>query len=139
MTSNFFKRMFASNMKEAKSQEIELKEVELETIKNLISFMYKDKIDNAKITLDLLAAADMYQVQRLRSICSQTLSKSINLVNVSGIWHTVYLHNVKSLVEAATIFMVKNWCTLSKKDEVRELCLKYPALLFTISTLLAER
>jgi len=140
MSSNFFKAMFTTNMKESKSQKIELKnvEVDLETVENMISFMYENRIDDVKITADLLAIADMYEVLRLRNICSEKLQRALNDENVAKIWHTAYLHNVEELAHAATIFMVKRWKALSKDDAVRELCEKYPKLLFTISTLLAD-
>merc|ERR1712126_417922 len=64
MTSKFFERMFASNMKNSNCPEIELKEVDLETMTSVISFMYQDEIDDKRINVDLLAAADMYQLLR---------------------------------------------------------------------------
>merc|ERR1719367_1811023 len=78
ISSKFFERMFLSDMKESRSSEIELKEVDLHTIKSVISFMYKDKIENHEINVEVLAAAHMYQVMRLMNICSIRLAKSIN-------------------------------------------------------------
>jgi len=140
MSSNFFKKMFTTNMKESKSQEIELKDVEvnLETIENMINFMYGHRIDDVKITTDLLAVADMYDVFRLRNLCSEKLKRTLDDENVAEIWFSAYTHNIEELTHAATIFMVKRWKVLSNDGGVRELCQKYPNLLFTISTLLAE-
>merc|ERR1712060_546685 len=55
ISSRFFERMFASNMKESKSKEIVLKDVNLDTIRNMISFMYHDRIEEDKINVDLLS------------------------------------------------------------------------------------
>jgi len=138
MTSTFFERMFLSDMKESRSPEIELKGVDIDTIKSVISFMYKDKIDDHKITVEVLAAADMYQVRRLKDICCTRLAKTINCANVSKIWNSAYLHDAKDLAHAALIYMLKKWKRLTKQDDIRELCSEYPKLVLTISTLMAE-
>merc|ERR1712156_448164 len=114
MHSDFFKAMFKSEMKEAKSDEIEIKNVELEVIKNVIFFMYTGKIDYEKINISLLIAADMYAVMDLRSICIEILSKTINSINVEETWQAGILLNIEDLVDATTVFMVKNWAKLSK-------------------------
>jgi len=136
--SKVFERMFASNMKESKSQEIELKEVDLETITSLISFIYQDKIEDEKITPDLLATADRFEVLRLKNICSFKLAKVIDKNNVAQIWHCAYLHNEENLAYLSVMYMVKRWKKLSDQTEIIELCTKYPDLLYTISILLAE-
>merc|ERR1719273_861463 len=134
LTSRFFKRMFTSGMKEATSKEVVLEEIDLTTTKSLLNFMYKDKVADDEITVKLLAAADMYEVMRLRSICSESLSKKINLETVGEIWLTAYLHNVENLADYATQFMAKNWKILSKNEDIKELGQKYPHLVFKVST-----
>merc|ERR1712150_360252 len=139
MTSKFFRRMFVSNMKESKAQEIELKEVNLKTAKSMISFMYTSKVDAEEITVELLAASDMYELLHLKSVCGQKLSESINVQNVSEIWEAAYRHNAEDLAHNALIFMVNNWETLVDEDDIRALCQKHPDLLYAISSLVIKR
>lgn len=74
----------------------------------------------------------------LRSFCVQELSRSVTFDNVKELWQAgIFLDN-DLLVNIATVFMAKNWKMLSKEDDVRELCKKYPDLLFTISTIQAD-
>merc|ERR1719167_29099 len=138
MTSKYFERMFASNMKESKSMEIELKEVDLETVTSLISFLYQGIIEDEKINVDLFAAAEMYEVLRLKSICKTKLAENMNMKNVAKIWHIVNLHNEDDLAHLAIIYMMKRWRNLSKQPDIEELCRKYPHLAWTISKLLTE-
>jgi len=138
MYSNFFRQMFLSGMKESKSDEIELKDVDLTTIKNMLIFMYTGKVDNSKINEHLLAAADFYDVMELRSICITYMSKTINDINVTKICQAAILLNDKELADTSKLFMVKNWARLSKRDDVKELCKKNPDLIFSISTLLVD-
>jgi len=138
MYSNFFERMFLSGMKESQRNEVNLKDVDLETVKNLIYFMYTGRIDNEKINVSLLVAADMYEVMSLRSICIQELSKSVNFDNCKEIWQTGILLDNEKLVNTTTVFMVKNWKKLSEDDGTRALCMKYPDLALTVSRLQAK-
>merc|ERR1711894_586670 len=138
MTSKFFERMFASPMKEAKEKEVVLKEIDFETLKSVLTFMYTDVISNEKIDVQVLAAADMYEIIGLRKICCSRLSNILNLTNVAEIWLSAYQHNIKELAHDAVAFMAINWKTLAKDETIKQLAQKYPNLLFTISTLQAE-
>merc|ERR1712150_63681 len=135
LASKFFRRMFVSNMKESRSNVIELKEVDLETVKSLISYMYTDEIDEDKINVELLAASDMYEVLRLKALCCTELSESMTVENVIEIWQTAYRHNIEDLAHDALVCMVENWEMLAMDDDMKELCQKHPNLLLTISTL----
>jgi len=74
----------------------------------------------------------------LRSFCVQELSRSVTFDNVKELWQAgIFLGN-DLLVNIATVFMAKNWKMLSEEDDVRELCKKYPDLLFTISKIQAD-
>merc|ERR1712218_378852 len=108
--------MGMSNMKESKSNEIVLKDADLETVKNLLFFMYTGKIDNEKVNVSLLAAVDLYEVLSLRHICIQELSKAVKYDNVMEIWQAGILLNIEELVEPSTVFMVQNWSILCIKD-----------------------
>merc|ERR1719323_2479181 len=101
--------------------------------------MYSGEIDNEKVNVSLLAAADMYEIMGLRNKCIHVLSKSIKSDNVREIWEAGFLFDIDDLVFTSTRFLAQNWAKLSKEDDIIELCEKYPKLLFTISILLVER
>jgi len=137
-SSNFFARMFDCGMKESKSNEITLKEVEFDTVKIAVTFLYTDQIEHKKVDFNLLAVADMYEILPLRNACITTLSNTISLNNVAEIWLTAYQHNIEELAYDSIAFMVQNWKALGKNNDIRELCQTYPDLLFTISTLIVD-
>ena len=139
LTSKFFERMFATDMKESKNKEIVLGGIDLETLKSLITFMYTDAISNDKVDAKLLAAADMYEVMRLRGICIERLTKSICLDNVLEIWSTAYDNSIEELSHDALVFLSQNWKVLSEQYTAWKLAEKYPNLIFTISALLARK
>ena len=64
-----FRRMFTSNMSEKQSNVVNIFDVDAENVSNLLFFMYTDRVDANKITIELLAAANKYEVPRLKEIC----------------------------------------------------------------------
>ena len=139
LTSKFFERMFATDMKESRSKEIILEGIDIETLKSLLTFMYNDTISSDKIDTKLLIAADMYEVMRLRAICIDRLSRFICLKNVLEVFSVAYDHCIEELCHDAVAFMTQNWKELSKDYEVWKFAEKYPKLIFTISALLSRK
>jgi hypothetical protein len=139
LTSKYFDRMFATNMKEANTNDVYLENIDFTTMKSLLEFMYTDSIDEDKITLELLEATDRFEVMRLMEICCQKLSKTINLENVGKIWETCYVRNIVELTHDCVIFMAKKWKILSKDEKIAKLAEKYCDLPITIAALLSER
>lgn len=137
MSSSFFEKMFKADMKESKTNEVVLKEVDLSTIVALLHFMYTHDVTDDNITLKLLAVADMYQVKELRKICCQKLSSDLDAKNVAEIWEFSYMHNLKGLAHNCLLYMALNWKELIKEEDIKELSNKHPAMVFTISSLLS--
>jgi len=137
--SDFFEAIFLSNMKEAITSEVQLKDVDLETVKNMLSFMYSGNIDKIKINVSLLAAADKYGVLVLRNICIQTLPKMIKSDNVVEICQAGMLLDNKDLVDTTSAYITENWPKLSKQDDIKEFSRKYPDFLIEITNRLSAK
>merc|ERR1719510_1103145 len=139
MTSTYFRRMFESNMKEARNNYVHLKDIDFTTLKSLVKFMYCDEIDDSKITLNLIKAADRFEVMRLREICCKKLrEKDINLKNVAMLWETAYVHSIGELIHDCVAFMTINWKSLVKDEKIIQLADTYRELPITISLCLSE-
>merc|ERR1719347_1451800 len=104
----------------------------------MLLFMYQDRIEDDRVNVDLLTAADMYEVLPLKNICCIRLGKTLDTENVAEIWQCAYLHDAEDLAHRSMIYMMQHWKEMSRKADVRKLCIKYPDLLFTISILMAE-
>jgi hypothetical protein len=136
--SKYFERMFESTMKEAKKNEVYLEEIDFNTLKCLLEFLYSDTIDETNITLELLEAADRFEVMRLMEICCENLYKTINSENVAQIFEVSYRHSIVELTHDCIIYMAKRWKSLLKDEKVFQLTKKYGDLGTTVSALLAE-
>ena len=138
MSSNVFKAIFSFDMSENKNCEIPILDHDLDTIISLLSYCYGRTPPRFKLTPELLAASDVYEVTRLREMCIQKLLHGIEWENVANIWSIAYLHNIEELSYSAVAFMAKNWNMLSEDREVQNLVQSYPNLLLVISKLLSE-
>ncbi|XP_037473514.1 BTB/POZ and MATH domain-containing protein 3-like [Triticum dicoccoides] len=96
--SSVFTAMLSGPMKETTTDTILIKEMEPDVFKALLDFVYTDSMpkmeaggeageDGAEVVwlVELLAAADMYDFQRLVSLCAKRLSEYTKLSSVTDI------------------------------------------------------
>lgn len=133
LTSKFFKNTFSYDR-----PEIKLTDIDLKTLKSLLNFMYQDEISGNDIDSKLLIASAKYEVLRLKEICIQHLSNSLNQKNVVEIWNAAHYCKAEELLHDCLVFMTKHWNVLNKNDDIQEVAENYPRMLFIISSLLAE-
>ena len=136
--SNVFKTMFTTDMIEKHSNEIILKDIQLPTLKSLLTFMYSDDVDSDEITTDLLAAAEFYELLKLKDICEDRLITMLDVCNVGSLWLCGYLHNAEKLEFKSTAFMARHWQLLIEDEEVQTICKDYSHLAIMISKLLSS-
>lgn len=125
-------------MKEQEDSEAFLHDVDLDTIKTILTYIYKGVIPDDKITVELLAASEMYEFISLSKICIRKLENGLDLKNVAKLWHSAYLLNFEELAHNALAFMAANWSILMQDEYVMSLTQKYPNMLVTISRLLFD-
>ena len=65
-----FHAMFVHNMTESQEKKIEIEDLDIETVKDMLKYMYAGKIENLNTRSPrLLEAADKYQLSELKEIC----------------------------------------------------------------------
>jgi hypothetical protein len=62
------KKMFTGKEEEQKTV-FEVSGINPETLRTVIAYIYYDKIEDAAVNVDVLAAADMYRLNGLFSMC----------------------------------------------------------------------
>ncbi|OXU30755.1 hypothetical protein TSAR_013221 [Trichomalopsis sarcophagae] len=98
----FFSAMFASSMKESKENFVQIGEIEPEIMTELLRFMYTGQVD-------LLAAADMYHLDILKSMCGKALIETLSLQNLPDILKILDRHETyHSLLESTLEFLAYN-------------------------------
>lgn len=76
--SPVFEAMFASDMEEAKGV-VKINDFDSETINQMLRFVYWLKVEKLDdIVVDLIYAADKYQIQELKEICIDSLIANLD-------------------------------------------------------------
>ena len=139
--SEVFKTMLSNtNMVEASSGEIKIVDFSAHVMESLLYFLYFD-VENLmankdKITIDLLLAADKYNIPDLVAICVNHLKANLSKDNVIEIMTKSYKINQNDLFEESQEFVrhcKKNGKVMEMKalDEMKE---TYPNLAFEMLT-----
>lgn len=79
---------------------------ETEVLRNVLTFVYTDKAPQVEDYPEkLLAAADYYQLEGLKTICTEVLSKSLTVENAIDTLQLAELHSADSLRETTLEFI----------------------------------
>ncbi|GBN16480.1 Speckle-type POZ protein [Araneus ventricosus] len=80
--SPVFLAMLTGEMKEKKNKYIEIEDISADTLEKFLFFLYTDVFEDFDAAVDLYYAADKYQVERLRLLCSSHLIENVDIDNV---------------------------------------------------------
>ncbi|XP_036032686.1 speckle-type POZ protein-like [Onychomys torridus] len=92
--SPVFRAMFQHDMKESKSNHVEIHDLEPHVFKAMMGFIYTGKApDLDSMAAAVLAAADKYGLQRLKVMCEDALCRDLSVENAA---HTLFLADLHS-------------------------------------------
>ncbi|XP_011881095.1 PREDICTED: speckle-type POZ protein A-like [Vollenhovia emeryi] len=108
--SPVFQAMFENEMKEKKTNQVDIDDMEPEVLEEMLPFIYTGKTTNLEKMADsLLAASDKYQLNTLKVLCQEALCKSLTIENAAEILILADLHSADKLKAKAINFI--NTCT----------------------------
>ncbi|GIY69856.1 speckle-type POZ protein [Caerostris darwini] len=118
--SPVFAAMFATEMSENLTNVVDITDMDVSVLRNMLTFMYSGRIENltAASAGDLLFAADKYQLQGLKAMCSDFLKSKLSLQNVLVILAAGDLYD-PDLKAIATDYIC-NECDFSALEETEE-------------------
>lgn len=97
--SKVFMNMFTTEMMEKNANNVLINDINAEVMEVFLKYLYTDTLheyDYMKY-IDVLYAAEKYQVDQLRVVCADRLIKLVNVKNVIKIYITAELHNIQKL------------------------------------------
>ncbi|XP_044731587.1 speckle-type POZ protein B-like [Chrysoperla carnea] len=107
--SPVFAAMFEHEMKELKDNHVKIIDVDYEILHELLQFIYTGKVENLEIMADeLLAAADKYDLQRLKLLCEKELCENLSTENAAEILQLADLHGADQLKTQTIDFINAN-------------------------------
>ncbi|KAJ3677023.1 hypothetical protein LUZ60_002747 [Juncus effusus] len=140
--SPVFNAQFFGPMNEKGAESIKLNDIEPGVFRVLLHFIYSDSIpefDGTKLEAmmlyqHLLVVADRYEVERLKLICENELSKNIELKNLATTLTLAEQHNCSALKTSCLNFVSsrKILAQLMKADGYEHMAISCPNLLLEL-------
>ena len=125
--SKFFRRMLQTPAQQhfiigsIKIDEYELTGIRAEAFKLVVQYLYTGNVSvNFDISVELLIAAEIYQLERLSLICQSVIEKKIHPGNVSTILGIADSYDVKHLRDTCTYFIVHNMSKVRKTNNYKK-------------------
>ena len=122
--------MFTHDMEESRSGRIEIKDLDVDTMDSMLSYIYSGKIGHmdGKEGM-LLAAGEKYNLPGLKVLCEDALSRDMNIDNVLDMLLVADLHKAANLKALALKFIVENAQDIVAQDDWSKKLEKFPSIL----------
>ena len=117
--SSVFEAMFKHDMLESKNKQVNITDISNKAIKNMIRFIYTGalRLGEVSVELDVLKAADKYDINNLKEMCEERISKKLSIENCFEILQAAQQFNADKLKDKAIEFIAKNADVLIEKPE----------------------
>jgi len=128
--SSVFRAMFEHNMEEAKTKRVEIKEAKSEVVHALLEHIYTGKTSFTSIEpRDILAAAEMYDLENLKNVYEEKLCKTLDISNSIDYLVVGDLNNAAYLKKSAMQLIAMNMSSILKNKDWKEKLIRYPVLM----------
>ena len=133
--SPVFKAMFESKMKESESGKVTIEDIKPEIMTVMLHFIYTSRIAKKNITaefaIELLAAANKYQLEALKDICQDKIRSFLDAENAIEFLILGEMYQANKLKDAAMMEVVYNMPEIADTEEYQRL-VNYPKLVMEI-------
>jgi N-acetylneuraminic acid mutarotase len=120
--SSYFRAMLTGSMIEAGQPVIYIEEVSYDIFLKVLEYLYTDKVEvQFEDAMDLFAAADLFDVPRLKAICEKTMLEKICIENAASVFHAADAHSAAVLREKSLHYIVQHFEPISKTLDFEEM------------------
>ncbi len=123
--------MFRSEFLESKTKKVTITDIDIEVFRQLLIYLYTGsapKLAEKNMTQLLFEAADKYNIDNLKTECTDALLKRVNLDNAISLLVWSHFHSVAKLKEATLKFLAANSLAICSQLEWMHLIKNYPEL-----------
>lgn len=107
--SPVFAAMFEHEMEEKKQNRVEITDMDNEVLNEMLKFIYSGKAPQLeKMADDLLAAADKYDLERLKVMCEEALCSNLAVDTAADVLILADMHSAQQL-KAHAIDFINTW------------------------------
>jgi len=118
--TNYYKKMFSGNFTESEGK-VTINDVNIKTMQTFLQFLYCSEVKKSDIDVDLLLAADKYEVNYLQSMCELELDKNISIETSPDLAIVASMCGSKSFKEHVYGFIRKNWKDIRICDQSKSI------------------
>uniref|UniRef100_A0A6V7HYG1 BTB domain-containing protein n=1 Tax=Bracon brevicornis TaxID=1563983 RepID=A0A6V7HYG1_9HYME len=119
--SSVFAAMFSSHMSENRENRVKIDDLEPETVENMLYYMYTSEVPKDFPALNMLVAAEKYQLERLKSICEIELSRTLCPSNAAVTLYYADIYNAPGMKQYVLDYIIANETEVAKSDEFKAL------------------
>ncbi|EFX85820.1 hypothetical protein DAPPUDRAFT_45560 [Daphnia pulex] len=127
--SPVFSAMFRSEFLESKTKKVNIIDIDIEVFRQLLIYLYTGsapKLAEENMTQLLFEAADKYNIDNLKTECTDVLLKCVNLDNAISLLIWSHFHSAAKLKEASLKFLAENSLEICSQPEWMDLIINYP-------------
>jgi len=120
--SPFFKTMFRSEMKERYQEAVEIKDFDPDAVQLLLTYIYTGniKIENENV-MEVLAAADFMQLDKVKDICFEFLESKLSTTNCVDVTNAFTMYKPTASSTHIYQFISEHLDEVSNTDAFKEL------------------
>ncbi|VDN17349.1 unnamed protein product [Gongylonema pulchrum] len=131
--SPVFAAMLEPHTDEAKNSRVVFRDIDFEVMQELLLYMYSGRCPNlSTMALELLAAADRFQLPGLKDMADQVLRNGLMVESACRYLVFADMHNARELKADAVKFIAQNSSSVISTDGWAELVQEHPALVTEI-------
>ena len=133
--SEVFAAMLSNEMLEKINSYIEIKDLTPQTAEKMLNFMYNDKVDDLdlkKSAPELLAAAEKYNLKRLKEICIAAMHENLDIENVIQTLKVADIYSIADLKKEALKFINANREIMKSQDNFKTFIAERPHLVMEL-------
>ena len=128
--SKYYRRMFSGNYREIEGS-AKVTDISCDTMTNLLQYIYSGDVKKSNIDVDLLLAADKYEIEHLKAVCELELGHNISIENASQLSVIANMCGSQVFKNHVYSFVREQWTKISElKDS--EILQKQPEILWEI-------
>ena len=106
--SRYYKKMFSGNFSEKEGM-VRVTDIPGDTMAKLLQYLYTGRIENKEIDVDLLMAADKYEIESLHACCESELAANISLETAPELAAMANLCGSETFKNYVFRFVGKHW------------------------------
>ena len=123
--SPVFKAMFQANMKESQSGKVAIEDIKPEIMNEILHFIYTGSLAKETVTtefaIELLAAANKYQLEALKDICQDKIRSVLDEENAIEFLILGEMYQANKLKDAAMMEVVYNMPEIAGTEDYKKL------------------